>query len=91
MPSVRYLNSILTIIAVLLTLNVYALWTAAPGGQLASVALEARAEAGGLPNAGKQRKDMIDELKKVTAGITRMEQTLTSGQVRVRMEAGGQE
>lgn len=85
MPSLRYLNSMLTIIAVLLTLNVYAMWTAAPAHVTAPADAYA-AEPAGLPNAGKQRKDMIDELKKVNGNIDALKSALLSGKVKVQVE-----
>jgi len=86
MRSLRYLNTVLTMIMVLLTLNVYALWSATPAGNLLSTAAEVRAEAGGIPNAAKQRKDILDELKKVTSELSSLQTTMTDGSVRVRLE-----
>jgi len=85
MPSLRYLNSLLTVIAVLLTLNVYALWTAAPVGVSASSEAYAN-DPPGMPNAGKQRKDMIDELKRVNTGLDSLQAALMSGKVKVQVE-----
>jgi len=83
----RYLNSILTVIAVLLTLQLWTSWTAqSPALSLVS---EARAqEGGGIPNAGAQRKQMIDLLREQNAKIDKQMQLLESGKVRVRIEAG---
>lgn len=86
MPSLRYLNSVLTIIAVLLTLNVYALWTAAPAGSALAPAETYAAENQGIPNAGQQRLEMINQLKQANAELSVLHRTLTSGQVRVQVE-----
>ena len=86
MKSLRYLNSILTILAVLLTLNLWTLWTsgALQGGP--EVATPAQAQ--GIPNAGAQRIEMINELKQQTGKLDQLITLLKSGQARVRVEAG---
>lgn len=86
MRSLRYLNTVLTLIAVLLTVNVWTLWTVTPGGEALSVATQAQAQ--GLTNAAQQRKDMIDVLKKINADTGELKSMLKSGSARVRLEAG---
>jgi hypothetical protein len=86
MKSLRYLNTMLTLIAVLLTLNVWTLWTITPGGHALSVATEV--QAAGLTNAAQQRKEMVDALKKINADTTKVKSMLEGGSARVRMEAG---
>lgn len=89
MRSLRYLNTVLTLIAILLTLNLYVGWTTTPGGELLSIASEAHAqESGGIANAGAQRKEMIDLLKQMNASVNEMQKTLTNGSARVRVEGG---
>ena len=85
MQPLRYLNTILTILAILLTLNLWTAWTAAPGGDALSLANRTEAQGRGIPNAGAQRQEMIDLLKKVNRSLSDMESTLTSGEVRVRI------
>lgn len=85
MRSLRYLNSVLTIIAVLLTLNLYTMWTASPGGELLSASQEAHAQ--GIPNAGAQRKQIIDELAALQVSVNDLKTTLTNGSVRVVVDS----
>jgi hypothetical protein len=86
MKSLRYLNTVLTLIAVLLTVNVWTLWTVTPGGDSLSVATQARAQ--GLTNPGQQREQMINELKKINANTGDLKAMLKGGSARVRLEAG---
>jgi hypothetical protein len=86
MNSRRYLNTILTVIAVLLSLQ---LWTSWNSGELstATPAMAQPEEPGGLPNAGAQRKQQIDLLKKIVTQNDALVALLRSGQVRVQVEA----
>lgn len=86
MNSRRYLNTILTVVAVLLSLQLWTSWNT--GSDPVATPVQAEEEAGGLANAGAQRKQMIDLLKKVTAQNDQLMTLLRSGQVRVRVEAG---
>lgn len=88
--SLRYLNMMLTILAVLLALQIWTAWTtAAPRSstrvkdflQYSSVA-----RADGIPNAGMQRKQMLDQLKLQTQKIDDLIKLLKSGQALVRIE-----
>lgn len=88
MRSLRYCNVVLTVIAVLLTLNLWTAWTTTPGGSLMSVADDAHAQ--GIPNAGAQRKAIVDELKKVNTELKSLGSTLKSGTVRVKVEGNEQ-
>lgn len=81
MRSLRYLNTMLTIIAVLLTMQVYALLVG-PGGP--EVAPSAQAQ--GIPDAGAQRKEMIDQLKQLNAKTDQLLSLFKSGQARVKLE-----
>ena len=86
MKGLRYLNTMLTILAVLLTLQLWTTWNMAP----ADMATEAHAQ--GIPDAGAQRKQMIDELKLVNKKVEELKGLLTSGKVRVTvLNAGGEE
>jgi hypothetical protein len=87
MRRLRYLNTILTVIAVLLALNAYALWTATPGGAMLDHAQAAHAQAG-VPNAAEQRRQMIDLLKQTNVHLSDVKTTLRSG-VKVISEPQG--
>ena len=80
MRRMRYLNTILTVLAVLLTLNLYATWSVSP----VSIASEAQAQ--GISNAGSQRKEMVDLLKQINVRLSDMNKSLSDGSVRVRVE-----
>lgn len=84
MKSLRYLNTILTVIAVLLTVNVWTLWNVTPGGNAMSVATEA--QAAGIANAGQQRKEIVDAIKSLNANTTELKAMLANGSVRVKIE-----
>jgi len=84
MKSLRYLNTVLTLIAVLLTVNIWTMWNMTPGGQALSVATEAQAV--GIANAGQQRKEIVDALKRVNADTSEMKSMLANGSVRVKIE-----
>jgi hypothetical protein len=85
MRSIRYLNVILTVIAVLLTLQLWTSWTGGPAPQFDNTA---HAQAGGIPNAGAQRLEMINLLKKLNQNVESQTQLMRSGKVRVRVESG---
>lgn len=88
MKTFRYMNAVLTVIAVLLTLNLWTMWTAGTTPANTSLDFTTPAQAQGLANAGSQRQEMITAIKAQTVAITEMSKTLKSGQVRVRIEAG---
>lgn len=85
MRSLRYLNSVLTALAVLLSLNLYLAWSDSP----VSVASEARAQ--GISNAGAQREEQIALLKQINVNLREMSAALKDGSVRVRVEGAGDE
>ena len=86
MKSLRYLNTVLTLIAVLLTVNIWTLWNTAPGANAVSFASPAQAV--GLTNAAQQRKEMISVLKKINSDSAELKSLLANGSARVRLEAG---
>ncbi len=86
MRSLRYLNTVLTLIAILLTLNLFTMWSVGVGGEAASLSSTAHAQ--GTANAAQQRQNIVDQLKLVNVNINQLNQTLTSGRVRVSIEAG---
>lgn len=83
MRSLRYLNTILTILALLLTLNLWTAWTSTPGGDALSLAHPTEAQ--GIPNAGAQRREMIDLLKRVNVNLEQIQAKLESGDIRVQV------
>lgn len=86
MKNLRYLNSILTIIAVLLTLNLWTLWTGS-SSPVASFAAPAHAQVNeGLANAGAQRSEMIALLKKQISATESLTALLKSGTVKVKVD-----
>lgn len=84
MPGLRYLNVMLTVLAVVLTLN---LWTAWMGGE----GVASRAYAQGIPDAGAQRQQIVDQLKLLNQKAEQIKELLVSGKVRVTVTNAGQE
>ena len=86
MRSLRYLNTVLTIIAVLLTINIYVGLT----DDVVSTTPQANAASSyaGLPNAGKQRQDMLDELKKLNGKMDSLTSMFRNGDARVIVTGG---
>ncbi|MCC7146604.1 MAG: hypothetical protein IT443_09175 [Phycisphaeraceae bacterium] len=87
MRSLRYLNAVLTLIALLLTVHLWTLWTLSPVDL--SLAQTARAE--GIPDSGAQRNEMIAELKSLNQRMDSLIGLLRSGEVRVRLEESSAE
>jgi hypothetical protein len=61
MRNLRYLNGILTVLAVLLALNTWVLVAGSPAGQLISPTQDAHAQ--GVGGNGARQAQMLDELK----------------------------
>ncbi len=87
MKSLRYLNTVLTVIAVLLTLNLWTLWTSENTKVSADFASSAQAQNEGLQNAGAQRNQMIDLLRKQISATENLTALLKSGTVKVKVDA----
>lgn len=90
MSSLRYLNSILTVLAILLALQLWTTWAGTPVAtavQAQTRTTPAPAAANGIPDAAGQRKEMIDLLKRQTQQLEELGTLLRSGQVRVKVEA----
>lgn len=79
MKHLRYLNAVLTVIAVLLTLNLYAVWTVGP----ATMPSYANASAKPFPQPEQQA---VDQLKLVNKNLESLERTLTSETITVKVE-----
>jgi surface antigen len=76
MNSLKYLNVVLTVLAVLLGLQVWTTWTQ-------STDMVAPAAAQGIPDEGAQRKQIVDELKLLVKKVETTNDLLASGKVRV--------
>ncbi len=76
MSSVRYLNTILTLLVVVMALNLWTAWCAAP-----SMLPAARAD--GIPDSGAQNQQMIDQLKLLNHKVDDLSSLLGSGKLRV--------
>lgn len=89
MRSLRYLNTVLTVIAVLLTLQLWTSWTTGVSEKSLPSFVDPveRADAS-IPNAAAQRKQMIDLLKQSNDRLAEMTKMFKSGSARVRVEAG---
>ena len=85
MRSLKYLNSILTVLAVLLSLQLYTAWMS-PSGP--SVATPVQAQESAMPaNAAAQRKEMIDLLKRLSQQVEELNGQFKAGSARVRVDA----
>jgi len=91
MRSLRYLNTVLTVIAILLTAHLWALWTipVPTGSQEAVLDLAAPAHAAGLPNSGMQRKQTNDLLKQLIQKTEELSGLFKNGRARIRIEQAG--
>ena len=76
MRSIRYLNTMLTVLAVLLALHLWTAWMSAPGASSDALAQ-------GIPDAGSQRQQMIDQLKLLNQKTDNIQGLLKSGKIRV--------
>lgn len=102
MRSLGYLNTVLTLIALLLTLHLWTLWTASPaipapadagaqqirstGGSVTPTG----PNSGGLPDAASQRREMVDQLRLANQKLEKIDQLIElfrDGKARVRVEA----
>jgi len=84
MNNMKYLNTVLTVLAVLLALN---LWVGVHATPSQGVGLESRANAQGRIDAGQQRAEMIKELKGLKATVEAMSGKLTDGSIKVKVES----
>lgn len=101
MRSLRYLNLVLTVIAVLLTLQLWTMWAsgptlltdtavAAPSRPPSASVVRSRqaAKASGIPNAGAQRAETARQLQQLNQKADALINLFRSGQARVRIEGG---
>ncbi len=85
MNNSKYLNTVLTVIAVLLGLNLWVGAHQSPAAAAMDPATEALAQ--GRTDAGAQRKAMIDELKNLGSKVDAMSKKLGDGSVKVTVES----
>lgn len=81
MKQTRYLNCILTVIAILLSA---VLWVNLAGHPLLVQDATAQTLPGGIPDAGKQRKEIVDALKSLSRDVQKTNQLL-EGELRTRV------
>lgn len=88
MATLRYTNSLLAVIAVLLVLHLWTLWIAPHHAGYEGTVLPGvrTAHAAGLPNAAQQRKQMVDLLKRISSQVDDLAALFSSGRARVRLE-----
>lgn len=77
----RYLNTVLTVIALLLALNFWVGAHQSPASAMVDPA--APAHAAGRTDAGQQRAAMIDAIKKLDTTVDAMNKKLSDGSVKV--------
>lgn len=83
MINTKYLNTVLTAIALLLALNLWVGVNASPGER---ASLETQAVAQGSVTSGQQRAEMIKELKGIKSTVESLSEKLTSGSITVKVE-----
>lgn len=83
MTDSKYLNAVLTTIAVLLALNLWVGIHHAPGVEPNP---EGQAIAQGRVDAGQQRAEMIKELKGVKSTVESVSKKLSDGSITVKVE-----
>jgi len=82
MKTLRYLNSVLTVIAVLLTLNLYVQLTTPAGGNVASFATPR-----GVGSQAARQNEMTKAIKQLAKTAEMINVTLTTGDpLRVKVE-----
>ena len=89
MKTLRYLNSVLTVIAVLLTLNLYVQLTAPAGGNVASFTTPAHAAEAkrGVGSQAARQNEMTKAIKQLAKTAEMINVTLTTGDpLRVKVE-----
>ena len=84
MNNMKYLNAVLTVIAVLLALH---LWVGVSPTPSDRISLESQAMAQGRVDAGQQRAEMIKELKGLKSTVEAMSSKLTDGSIKVKVES----
>ena len=87
MKTLRYSNAVLTVIAVLLTLNLYVLLAGTPAGSALSAATEARAgDARGVGSQAERLQEIHQAMTDLNLSVEQINTTLTGGALRVKLE-----
>lgn len=79
----NYLNAILTVNAVLLAALVWTNIAGHSGGAAAIASPQSSQGDGGVPNAGLQRLDILNEVRAIRAELQQMDATISGGRMRV--------
>ncbi len=77
MRNLRYLNGILTVLAVLLAVNTWVLIAGSPAGALLSPTGEAHAQ--GVGGNAERQAQVVDELKKLNGSVNDLSSQLKAG------------
>jgi hypothetical protein len=86
MQSFKYLNFILTALTILMALQLWVVWVDGPAEDGQPLGLASPAYAAGIPNAGQQRLQMIQELKSLSKEIRALNMLFRTGQAKVKVE-----
>ena len=76
MSSIRYLNTILTALTLVIAAQLWTTWSASPS-------MASTAEAAGIPDTGAQNQQMIDQLKLLNQKTEEIKGLLASGKLHV--------
>lgn len=92
MKTLRYLNCVLTVLAILLTLNVYVQLTGSPAGGSLSMTTPAHAAPAPLAEkpvrgVGSSPQAQLDELKQINETLSQLTGRLTDGTMRVKVDS----
>lgn len=85
MNNSKYLNAVLTMIAVLLGLNLWVGAHQSPASAAFDPATDVLAQ--GKTDAGAQRNTMIEELKGLSSKVDALSKKLTDGSIKVQVES----
>ncbi len=89
MRSLRYLNTVLTVIAVLLTLQLWTTWSALPDTSVAQARSRvSTSHATGTFNSAAQRAETVKLLRQISKQNAALVDLFRSGKARVRVEGG---
>ena len=84
MQSLKYLNTILSVIAILLTIQVWTSWTHNQTDPAMGTTSTAYAQ--GITSAAQQRIMILDELKKLNHEVSELHELFVVGDARVLVE-----
>lgn len=87
MKTLRYLNTVLTVIAILLTLNVYVQLTGTSAGAAVSTVQEVHAADKPTRGVGSSAQAQLDQLKEINANLSRLSGKLADGSMRVKVDS----